>query len=321
MVGLFTIRHVLLVEDRPDDIAHVAATLREVRGMAVDLIVEPDIPGAVACLAQRKVDLVLLDLSLTDAYGLEAIDAFRAMAPNLPFIALSPDEGVAADEAIRHGAQDCLLKDSMTPQLLGRSMQYAIERHAMLEELRALSLRDELTGLHNRRGFFVLGEQQVRVSRRAGRAALLFFGDVDGLKAANDSFGHQVGDQMIVDAADVLLRCFRDSDIVARLGGDEFAVLALDVDEDDGEHLLERLQRTTEERNRAKPHLPLLSMSMGVHRVPVDSHGRLADLVSQADAEMYAEKNRRRTISSLPHRVVGAGAHQNSGVSSSETSR
>ncbi|MBK8014285.1 MAG: diguanylate cyclase response regulator [Deltaproteobacteria bacterium] len=320
MVGLFKIRHVLLVEDRPEEIELVATTLRAVRGMAVDLIVEPDIPGALACLTQRKVDLVLLDLSLTDAYGLEAIDAFRAMAPNMPFIALSPDEGVAADEAIQHGAQDCLLKATMTPQLLGRSMQYAMERHAMLEELRALSLRDELTGLHNRRGFFVLGEQQVRVLKRARRSALLFFGDIDGLKAANDSFGHQVGDQMIVDAAEVLSRCFRDSDIVARLGGDEFAVLAIDVDEDDGAHLLERLQRTMEQRNRVKPHLPLLSMSMGVHPVPVDSQGSLADLVSEADAEMYAEKNRRRTTSTLPHRV-SVGVFQNNGVSRSETSR
>src|ERR1700686_5828877 len=88
---------------------------------------------------------------------------------------------------------------------------------------------DDLTHLYNRRAFYALAAQQLKVMRRKEQGLLLFFADVDHLKNINDTYGHREGDLALVRAADALERTFRDSDILARLGGDEFAVLALDA--------------------------------------------------------------------------------------------
>lgn len=99
------------------------------------------------------------------------------------------------------------------------------ERRKAEEQIRELSLTDELTGLYNRRGFMVLASQELKVLERSGRRGLLVYVDLDGLKRTNDSRGHQAGDRLIRRAAAVLRSVARDADIVGRLGGDEFAVL------------------------------------------------------------------------------------------------
>ena len=94
-------------------------------------------------------------------------------------------------------------------------------------EVRAQSLIDPLTGLHNRRGFFVLAEQQLRLAQRGRLGMLLLFADVDDLKGINDRAGHAAGDRALQAVAIVLRETFPESDILARLGGDEFVVLAI----------------------------------------------------------------------------------------------
>src|SRR5262249_2502820 len=99
------------------------------------------------------------------------------------------------------------------------------------EQLRALSLRDELTGLHNRRGFVEAAEQQLKAALRAGESCAVFFADLNGMKVINDQLGHDMGDSALCAAAEVLSAVFRASDVIARLGGDEFAVFAGECDE------------------------------------------------------------------------------------------
>ena len=100
------------------------------------------------------------------------------------------------------------------------------ERKRMEEDLRALSLVDELTGLYNRRGFLTLARHQQKISARTGKEMLLAYADVDGLKRINDTFGHDAGDAVLVEIGKILKESFRSSDLTARMGGDEFAVLA-----------------------------------------------------------------------------------------------
>ena len=93
------------------------------------------------------------------------------------------------------------------------------------EDLRALLLVDELTGLPNRRAFITLSEQALKLAMRMERDVLMIFIDVDRLKDINDTWGHLVGDRALIDTARVLRESFREADIVARLGGDEFVAL------------------------------------------------------------------------------------------------
>ena len=82
-------------------------------------------------------------------------------------------------------------------ELLYRTAHQALKLHVIQEELRNQALTDELTGLHNRRGFFALAEQHLKFARRNRDHALLFFADIDGLKQINDRFGHSEGDAAI----------------------------------------------------------------------------------------------------------------------------
>ncbi|MCX7766224.1 MAG: diguanylate cyclase, partial [Candidatus Sumerlaeia bacterium] len=124
------------------------------------------------------------------------------------------------------------------------------ERKWLEEELRALSLNDALTGLYNRRGFFTLAEQQLKIAQRTRQGLLLMFADLDGLKWINDHLGHQEGDRALVTVAKILKECFRSSDIIARLGGDEFAVLAVASRKEGTATILERLQKKIAEYNQ-----------------------------------------------------------------------
>jgi PAS domain S-box-containing protein len=95
---------------------------------------------------------------------------------------------------------------------------------AQATELRALSLRDELTGLYNRRGLLVIAEQQLRAALRSQRHVGAVYVDLDGMKAINDQQGHEAGDRALVESAAALRETFRGEDVIARIGGDEFVV-------------------------------------------------------------------------------------------------
>ncbi|HEY3819139.1 MAG TPA: diguanylate cyclase [Polyangiaceae bacterium] len=171
------------------------------------------------------------------------------------------------------------------------------------DELRALSLRDELTQLYNRRGFLALAEQHVKTAIRGGQPFTLLYADLNGLKRINDELGHVVGDRAITDAARVLKNTFRDSDVVARLGGDEFVVLIADAGPANGDVLIRRLRDATRAHN--KPGGPYrLSMSIGLAFYDPHEPQPLHDLIAAADQRMYSAKRGPRS-SVAPLSIVG----------------
>jgi diguanylate cyclase (GGDEF)-like protein len=160
-------------------------------------------------------------------------------------------------------------------------------------EVRQLSLTDELTGLHNRRGFFLLAEQQLKLAHRMNMSCWVIFIDLDGLKQINDTLGHDMGDAMIVDAARLLKRSFRNSDFVARLGGDEFIVFVASRFKD-ADSIQARLQTNITSFNQQQNRSYQLSMSMGIERYAPESNMSIEQLVTKADELMYAHKRLKR---------------------------
>ncbi|MEG4590193.1 diguanylate cyclase [Microcoleus sp. MOSTC5] len=153
------------------------------------------------------------------------------------------------------------------------------ERQQAEEQVRQLSLTDELTQLHNRRGFFVLAQQQLKVVRRQKSSCCLLFVDLDGLKQLNDNMGHEVGDRAIADAAEILKETCRSSDIVARLGGDEFVIFALNYLEN-AEELVVRLQANIARFNHESNRCYQLSMSIGIQCCIPDCETSLEQLIA-----------------------------------------
>lgn len=182
------------------------------------------------------------------------------------------------------------------------------DRKRMEEEIRALSLHDELTGLCNRRGFLTLSELAIKTANRLKKPIALIYIDVDDLKAINDSGGHKMGDRALVEIAFTLRKSFRESDVIGRLGGDEFAVLAMQTNPTDSSlltlRLLERLDLFNS-RSAAEAGFRL-SVSFGVSNREPDSPGTVDELLSQADLQMYEQKRAKK--SSTPGRLSGLSA-------------
>jgi diguanylate cyclase (GGDEF)-like protein len=164
----------------------------------------------------------------------------------------------------------------------------------MEEQIIALSITDQLTGLFNRRGFLTLAEKQLKIAERAHTRILLLFADLDGLKWINDSLGHRKGDEALVETAKILREVFRESDVIARTGGDEFIVLAAGVSREDSDILKIRLQQRIDAHNAYQGREYHISMSIGIVYKDPEASGSIDELISQADALMYEQKKRKQ---------------------------
>ncbi len=164
------------------------------------------------------------------------------------------------------------------------------ERVALQQELAELVLVDELTGLHNRRGFVTLADHQLKVAGRAGRPVPLLFVDMDGMKTINDTYGHNEGDRALVEVAKFLRTALRASDLVARVGGDEFCILMVDDGRDskiDVDRAVAELRSGPPQGQRPYP----LPLSVGVAWLEPGSGTSVEDLMSRADGAMYKDKS------------------------------
>ncbi|HTU64007.1 MAG TPA: sensor domain-containing diguanylate cyclase, partial [Polyangiales bacterium] len=240
----------------------------------------------------------MLDLRSEDAYLRREAAADAELISGFAFPVMIRTEVVAVLEfySEQSVAPDPALLEVMghVGIQLGRVLErdrtrLLLEEHA--QRLSALSLRDELTGLYNRRGFMELARQQLRFVERNKRPVVLIFVDLDGMKPINDTLGHEQGDHAIQETAQILKRTFRASDIVARLGGDEFVVLAIDANAERADAARQRTRAAVDAWN-ARGAAPFqLSLSLGTaQHEPGET---IEDLLTRADAEMYQQKRAR----------------------------
>jgi diguanylate cyclase (GGDEF)-like protein len=287
---------VLLVEDDPGDRRLVEEMLHDTDEGAV-LTSCARLEDALDPVSRGLADLVLLDLSLPDSFGVDGVRRLRAAAPEIPVVVLSGlDDKQVALEAVQAGAQDYLTKDNVDGETLTKAMRYAVERQRSERRLVRLALSDPLTGLPNRILFADRLEQalaraarSVSRSRRAPRMLLMFI-DLDGFKAVNDTLGHLAGDEVLVEVARRLNDEVRDSDTVARLGGDEFTVLCEGVQGDEGGvALARRIANVLSHPYETEAGEARLSAAIGIAVAsPMREDG--AALLRRADAAMYEAK-------------------------------
>lgn len=285
--GARTRLRLLMVEDSAADGRLVVELLREA---GVDWLVErvERIKEAQAYLARHHVDCVLLDLGVLDADGLDGLRLVVGVAPEIPVVVLTRrDDDVLSSEALRHGAQDYLPKRELQPQLLARSVRYAIERKASELQLVHLAQHDALTGLANRR----LLLERLEAALLRPEAVTTMFLDVDNLKLVNDTLGHDSGDQLLRVLATRMNEVVRPSDTVSRFGGDEFAIVCPGLHDPvkAGELAARLLERVS---------LPLIlgtkvyvpSVSLGVAVCASEHTISTEEAVANADLALYAAK-------------------------------
>lgn len=163
----------------------------------------------------------------------------------------------------------------------------------MESEIHELTLRDDLTGLYNMRGFYLLAEQTLRLAQRAQLPFSVLFLDLDGLKQINDQLGHHAGSAYLAETAELLFANFREGDVKGRFGGDEF-VVAGQFSQVGIEVAAQRLEVAAAERNTKEGRRYPLSFSIGHVTAEHYSTETLKELVARADEIMYKAKRRRK---------------------------
>jgi diguanylate cyclase (GGDEF)-like protein len=242
--------------------------------------------SALELIKNTPFDFLIADIILPGIGGFELTEKAKRMRPDMAVIIMTGFiDDFSYDKALEAGASDFIKKPFTIKELIAR-----VKHVKLQEKLRELSITDELTGLFNRRGFFPLVEQQLKLSNRQKRGIFMLCADLDELKKINDTFGHHEGDLALKETADILKESFREADIIARIGGDEFIVIPVGTTEASVEKITARLHEVLEIHNAERRGSYKLSISVGVAFYNPDSPCSIDELLSRADKLMYDQK-------------------------------
>ena len=283
---------ILVVDDAMENIQILHAALQDEHEVLFAL----DGARALALAQGQRPDLILLDAVMPGMDGYAVLQALRAApetsdTPVIFVTALSSPEDET--RALDAGAADFISKPVNAAVVRARvRTQLTVKRQA--DTLRALTLTDSLTGVHNRRAF---SERIDNEWRRCGRGALpvsLILADIDHFKLYNDHYGHQAGDACLEQTAHAMCRAAnRAQDLVARYGGEEFAILLPETDAAGAACVARRVLDELAAlgiAHAASPTSPLLTASMGIATLVPDRVQNSASLIRAADALLYQAK-------------------------------
>ena len=285
---------ILLVEDSTEHAKLVRALLRRAPAPGYRLHHVVSLADARHLLASSEMDCVLLDLSLPDSRDLDALSELRLAAPMVAIVVItsSSDEGLAF-AAVSQGAQDYLVKGHLDSGHLFRAVRWALQRKTLENELTRDALHDPLTRLPNRTLMLDRLASALARSERSSKKVVVFFIDLDGFKLVNDRFGHEAGDQFLIEMAERLRGAVRPHDTVARIGGDEFVVICEGFTGDEAEW------RPLQERLTAAVEVPMeivgqsVSVSASVGLAVGGRNSEPEAMLRDADLAMYAVKRAR----------------------------
>ena len=231
-------------------------------------------------------DILITDIKMPKVTGFELTEKAKKIRPDMAVIIMTAYiEEFAYNGAIEVGASDFIKKPFTVKELIAR-----IQHVNRQEEIRVLSFTDDLTGLYNRRGFFSMVEQQLKLFKRQKKGIYILYADVDNLKEINDIFGHKEGDMALIDVANILRKNYREADIIARIGGDEFVVIPVETTGDNIDIISSRLQKSLKIHNTEKNHKYKLSITVGIAYYNPENPCSVDELLVRADKSMYEQK-------------------------------
>lgn len=281
------IAEILIVDDVSTEVDELTDALGQ-QGHAVRV-------AGTGQLALVEIGRLVPDLILLARDAAESFDFCRSLKSmaelvGIPVIFLSQHDDVQQKlKAFELGCADYLVKPVSSAELCARvKLQLKQKRERDLLGFRAG--HDALTGLPNRNLLIDRLHQAVSYAERYDRRVAVAYIDLDKFKFVNDSLGHEAGDQLLVEVAQRLQSCVRDSDTVARLGGDEFAIVLYDqATEDVTMHAMQRILHSIAEPIHIDGGEVRTTCSIGFSFYPQD--GRDVDmLLKNADAAMYRAK-------------------------------
>lgn len=297
---------ILLIEDDPGDAVLATRALEECPDRFAVRHVE-SLGAAFDVLSSSPVDAVLMDLSLPDSFGLAGVDRVLAGFPHISVVVLTGlNDSQSALAALERGAQDYLVKGEWSAETLIRTLHFARQRNAivqenqrLLAELQRQARVDGLTQLMNRQALTTEFEREWQRCARSRAPLACVMLDVDYFKKINDVHGHAAGDAVLRGIGECLRDQCRQTDLGARYGGEEFCVILTDTGEDGAAVWAERARQAIESRVvRVNDTTLCVTASFGVAERS-DQTTFPGELVDHADQALLMAKQSGR------NRVVG----------------
>lgn len=280
---------VLLIDDEPA-VAEYNAEMLRLAGMEVHVLEKPHY--LLHVLNAQPIDLVLMDYHMPEFSGEELTKLIRQIPQHigLPIAYLSSETNKHAQlGAMSIGAEDFILKQS-DPEELIRAVSIRAER---MRVLRARMSQDSLSGLYNHSTTTHFLKSAIAESNYSGNPFCMVMVDLDRFKSINDTYGHAVGDQVIVGISQLFSHRLRSTDIVGRYGGEEFVIIMPNTSSDKAARVVERLRRDYEQVtfsvNDASFHS---TFSAGIAQWQFGD--RIETLRERADQALYAAKQNGR---------------------------
>jgi len=276
----------LIVEDDPECINKIHNLLSEVKGNTFEIQICKTLSDCINYLTKvgkKDVDVILLDLILSDSSGFDTFSKVYSEASSIPILILTtPENEQIALKSIDSGAQDYLIKNQIDSNILIRAIRYAIERHRLLVELHNLSIVDELTNLYTERGFITLSQQMIKLVNRMDISMFMLYITIDDLDKINNEFGYCEGNITMKETADILKETFRESDVMAHLGGKEYVVLGVENPRPRAEILINRLNYTVQTHNNKPDRKYKLSLNAVMVRYEPKNPRTINDMLEEA---------------------------------------
>jgi diguanylate cyclase (GGDEF)-like protein len=299
-----------LVADDDGDFRQLLA--RRARRMGLTVTEVDSGAKALEAVAANPFDVLVLDVYMPGATGLEVFQAARRTQPEIQAILLTGSASVeTAVEALRQGAYDYLTKPLESLATYELALTRALEhRHLLREnarlfqEVQRLAITDPLTGLFNRHKLAEAVETEVERAVRYRRPVSMIMMDLDDLKVVNDTHGHPAGDIVLQKVAEAIRGNIRRLDLPTRYGGDEFLVLLPETTLADAERVAQRIG--FEVRRIRAGELTITASSGVVEWMPAFRSSQ--EFFSAADRALYEAKRRGRGAIVVQSRPPGAAA-------------
>ena len=292
---------ILAIEDKDEDFRNVQQVLRDHHQLALTRV--KSIKDAFDRLENGRFDLIFLDYLLPDGTGLDFLESINRKGIEIPVVVITGQgDELIASRIIQAGAYDYLPKAKVSGKALLRIIANALEKAGLKREMRMaqeklaeMSVRDELTGMFNRRYFREALEREVSGTQRYGHGMALCMIDLDHFKRVNDTHGHLCGDRVLQEFARLLDESIRKYDVGCRYGGEEFAVILPDTSLDKALSLCERFRLRVKNHDFTFDALTLhITASIGVAARPAGIEITGKQLVALADKALYQAKSQGR---------------------------
>lgn len=275
-----------------DDCGIVRTRLsKELSAMGYKIVTASDGVEALAHIEAQQFDFVLTDWDMPNLNGTRLCHCIRASrSPHYIYVIMMTAHTSSMDvvAGLNAGADDFLRKPIDVRELEARLMSGG-RVLAMARSLTDRATRDPLTGVLNRRTFNNSINSAIQMSTRLDRKLSAAMIDIDHFKGINDKYGHLVGDQALIDVADVLQRSFRENDLVYRYGGEEFVVVLQGADEAATVRCMERCREEIAAIQLVSAPELTITVSCGVAEVDRLSISAV-ELIERADGALFVAK-------------------------------